>query len=112
MNLGWPDIGYSFLVGDDGAVYVGVGWKNIGSHSKPYNGRSFAASFIGDFGTTKPNNAALNAVKNLIQCGVNLGHITSKYRLYGHRDIKPTICPGDALYNEIKTWPHYSTVKL
>eukprot|EP00105_Crassostrea_gigas_P026932 XP_011448071.1 PREDICTED: peptidoglycan-recognition protein SC2-like isoform X3 [Crassostrea gigas] len=111
MNTkGWSDIGYSFLVGEDGAVYEGRGWNNVGAHTSGYNSQSFAAAVMGNFMTTKPNTAALNAVKNLIQCGVNLGHITSTYRLYGHRDVSTSSCPGDALYNEIKTWPDYSTV--
>ncbi|WAR05966.1 PGSC2-like protein, partial [Mya arenaria] len=69
---GWSDIGYSFLVGEDGNVYEG------------------------------------RAVKNLIACGIQLGKIRSTYRLYGHRDAGQTSCPGDRLYAEIQTWPHYS----
>lgn len=109
MNTkGWSDIGYSFLVGEDGAVYEGRGWNNVGAHTSGYNSKSFAAALIGDFTTTEPKTAALNAAKNLIKCGVKKGHITSTYRLFGHRDVSKTTCPGDALYDEIKKWPNYS----
>nr|XP_022289171.1 peptidoglycan-recognition protein SC2-like isoform X2 [Crassostrea virginica] len=107
---GWSDIGYSFLVGEDGAVYEGRGWNKVGAHTQGYNSRGLAASVMGNFMNRKPNTAALNAMKNLIQCGISRGYITSTYKLYGHRDVvSTTTCPGDALYQEIKTWPHYST---
>ena len=108
---GWSDIGYSFLVGQDGNIYEGRGWHHVGAHTQGYNSRGFAASVMGSFMHRKPNDAALNAIKNLIQCGVSHGYITSTYSLYGHRDVGSTNCPGDALYQEIRTWPHYSTHK-
>nr|XP_034328898.1 peptidoglycan-recognition protein SC2 isoform X1 [Crassostrea gigas] len=110
-SRGWSDVGYSFLVGEDGAVYEGRGWHHVGAHTQGYNSRGFAASVMGSFMHRKPNDAALNAIKNLIQCGISHGYITSSYHLYGHRDVGSTDCPGDALYHEIRTWPHYSFVK-
>lgn len=107
---GWSDIGYSFLVGEDGNVYEGRGWSNVGAHTFGQNSVAFAASMIGSFTSRLPNAQALAAVKGLIACGVQLGKITSDYRLYGHRDAGQTSCPGDALYNEIRTWPHYSYI--
>ena len=110
LTTGWSDIGYSFLVGEDGAVYEGRGWNKVGAHKQGYNILGLAASVLGNFMNGKPNAAALNAMKNLIQCGISRGYITSTYKLYGHRDVvSTTTCPGDALYQEIKTWPHYST---
>ncbi|XP_056006487.1 peptidoglycan-recognition protein SC2-like isoform X7 [Ostrea edulis] len=108
---GWSDIGYSFLVGEDGAVYEGRGWHHVGAHTQNYNSRGFGVSVMGNFMHRKPNNAALNAIKNLIQCGIDTGYVTSGYSLYGHRDVGTTDCPGDDLYNEIRTWSHYNTQK-
>ena len=47
------------------------------------------------------------AAKNLIACGQEKGTISASYKLYGHRDIKNTACPGIMLYNEIRKWPTY-----
>jgi len=107
---GWSDIGYSFLVGEDGNIYEGRGWTHVGSHTQNYNSKSFAASFMGSYMTSVPPTAALNAAKNLIACGISLGKIAPDYRLYGHRDAGTTDCPGDALYRVIQGWPHYSHV--
>ncbi|XP_052705678.1 peptidoglycan-recognition protein SC2-like [Crassostrea angulata] len=105
---GWNDIGYSFLVGQDGNVYEGRGWHHVGAHTQGYNSRGFAASFMGNFMTHLPNAASMNAVKALIACGVQKGYISPSYHLYGHRDVGSTECPGDQLYKEIQSWPHYS----
>lgn len=45
----------------------------------------------------------------LIAAGVELGYIKPDYKLVGHRQVRATECPGDALFNEIKTWDHYSS---
>lgn len=105
---GWSDIGYSFLVGQDGNIYEGRGWHHVGAHTQGYNSRGFAASFMGNFMTHLPNAASLTAVKHLIACGIQKGFISHSYHLYGHRDVGTTECPGDRLYHEIQSWPHYS----
>lgn len=45
----WNDIGYNFLIGEDGNVYEGRGWDVKGAHSRPYNGKSIGICVIGDF---------------------------------------------------------------
>ncbi len=64
---------------------------------------------IGDFSDHVPNTKALDALKQLIQCGVDNGKIRSDYILYGHRDVTATTCPGDKFYELIQTWPHYKS---
>lgn len=49
----------------------------------------------------------MQAIKDLIAQGVSLGRISSNYKLIGHRQAVATECPGNRLYDEIKTWPHY-----
>ena len=108
--LGWSDIGYSFLVGEDGNVYEGRGWDRVGAHTKGYNSRGLAISFIGSYTSHTPGTAALSAANHLISCCVSHGKLTSAYRLYGHRDAGSTSCPGDSLYSLIQGWSHYSHV--
>ncbi|CAC5407394.1 PGRP [Mytilus coruscus] len=106
-NHRWADIGYSFLVGEDGKIYEGRGWDQVGAHTLGYNSRGLAASFMGNFETHAPNSAALNAVKALIQCGISKGKVSQSYALFGHRDVSSSACPGTALYNVIKTWARF-----
>ncbi|KAH3885184.1 hypothetical protein DPMN_009175 [Dreissena polymorpha] len=111
----WYDIGYNFLVGEDGNVYEGRGWKHEGAseHSTGNTTKStltqtsILVSMIGNFEPRVPNAIALTALKNLIKCGVQQGNITESYRLYGHRNETNTSCPGTALYDYIQTLqPH------
>ena len=46
---GWNDIGYNFLVGEDGNVYEGRGWNIVGAHAPTYNFNSIGICVIGDF---------------------------------------------------------------
>ncbi|KAL4233783.1 hypothetical protein ACF0H5_008461 [Mactra antiquata] len=105
---GWSDIGYSFVVGEDGNIYEARGWDKVGAHTYGYNSVGLAICVIGDFTNRVPNDAALNAVKNLINCGLANGKLTSTYTLRGHRDMGATACPGQKLYDLIQSWPHYN----
>lgn len=105
----YDDIGYSFLIGEDGRVYEGRGWKVVGGHTYGYNSNSYAVSLIGNFKKRSPNAASMNTLKNFIACAVEKGFITYNYELFGHRQAACTDCPGDYLFNYIKGLPRYST---
>lgn len=107
---GWNDIGYNFVVGEDGNIYEGRGWDTMGAHAPTYNSRSVGICVIGDFSNRLPNEAALNAVKDLIQCGVSTNKLKEGYKLIGHRQsaASSTKCPGDAFYEEITQWSHWT----
>ncbi|XP_039366945.1 peptidoglycan-recognition protein SC2-like [Mauremys reevesii] len=103
----WPDIGYNFLIGEDGRVYEGRGWSTVGAHAKNWNHKSLGFSFLGNFSNRPPNAAALNAAQSLIQCAVKRGFLRRSYTLKGHRNVNPTSCPGNALYGVISRWPRF-----
>ncbi|XP_040298143.1 peptidoglycan recognition protein 1-like [Bufo bufo] len=106
-SRGWCDIGYNFLIGEDGAVYEGRGWTTHGSHALTYNPISVGISFIGSFGGRAPNAAALNAAKRLIACGVSKNFIRRAHTVKGHRNVMKTKCPGNSLYKIIQRWPGF-----
>ncbi|KAM3963895.1 peptidoglycan-recognition protein LB-like [Aphomia sociella] len=108
---GWSDIGYNFAVGGEGRVYEGRGWDAVGAHAVGYNSDSIGICLIGDWVATLPPQAQLEATKQLIAAGVELGYIHQNYRLIGHRQASATECPGDVLYREIMTWNQFSTTK-
>ena len=65
---------------------------------------------MGNFQNAQPTSSALSAAQNLIQCGVQLGKLSSSYALYGHRQARraSTVCPGNTLYRIIQGWGHYT----
>ncbi|XP_026314160.1 peptidoglycan-recognition protein LB-like [Hyposmocoma kahamanoa] len=105
---GWADIGYNFGIGSDGVVYEGRGWNVLGAHALHFNTVSIGICLIGDWIETVPPSVQLQSAKALIAHGVKKGHIMPKYKLVGHRQVRDTECPGEALYKVIQKWSHYA----
>ncbi|XP_067891832.1 peptidoglycan recognition protein 1-like [Heterodontus francisci] len=108
VTRGWCDIGYNFLIGEDGNIYEGRGWTKMGAHTRGYNHVSLGISIMGNFTSVAPNSHALNAAQSLIQCSASRGYLSSRYILKGHRQLRATECPGNKLYEIIKTWPRWA----
>ncbi|KAG8229829.1 hypothetical protein J437_LFUL008797 [Ladona fulva] len=114
-DRGWNDIGYSFCIGCNGITMEGRGWDSRGAHAPGYNERSIGICLIGDFRggctntlpTVLPDDGMLNAVQGLINYGIDIGKISANYTLMGHRQVRNTECPGDALFNLIQHWAHF-----
>jgi hypothetical protein len=47
--VGWSDIGYSFVVGEDGNVYEARGWDKVGAHTHNYNHNGIGMSYLVTF---------------------------------------------------------------
>ncbi|XP_056297892.1 peptidoglycan recognition protein 5 [Pseudoliparis swirei] len=95
---GFDDIGYNFLVGEDGTVYEGRGWGVVGAHAKGSNHDSVGIAFMGNFNVETPSTEALSSVKRLLQSGVRECFLIPKFSVVGHRDVGRTECPGGQLY--------------
>lgn len=52
----------------------------------------------------------LATTKALIAYSVENSYLSSNYKLLGHRQVRATECPGQRLYDEIRSWDHYSKV--
>uniref|UniRef100_A0A494BB01 Peptidoglycan recognition protein 2 n=1 Tax=Mus musculus TaxID=10090 RepID=A0A494BB01_MOUSE len=108
----WDDIGYSFVVGSDGYLYQGRGWHWVGAHTRGYNSRGFGVAFVGNYTGSLPNEAALNTVRDALpSCAIRAGLLRPDYKLLGHRQLVLTHCPGNALFNLLRTWPHFTEVE-
>ncbi|KAG9348290.1 hypothetical protein JZ751_002025 [Albula glossodonta] len=102
QKRGFSDIGYNFLIGEDGTVYEGRGWGVVGAHVKGNNHDSIGIAFMGNFNDESLSAAALSSARQLLQSGVSLGHLLPMYVLQGHRDLASTECPGTMLYEALK----------
>ncbi|KAL2712176.1 peptidoglycan recognition protein 3-like [Vespula squamosa] len=108
-DRGWFDLGYNFVIGEDGNVYEGRGWNKVGAHAPGYNFQSIGICIIGDFMDFLPNDVALRALNSLISCGISLGKIHHDYNLIGHRQARNTLCPGDTFYKYVMALPHWTS---
>ncbi|OTF70921.1 peptidoglycan recognition protein 1-like protein, partial [Euroglyphus maynei] len=73
-----------------------------GYHTEQWNDRSLGIAFIGDYDVQSPSTRALRALTHLLDCGVEQRVLDRYYRLQGHRDMRPTNCPGDYLYDSLR----------
>ena len=80
----------------------------MGAHTLNYNSTGYGFCFLGTFTNALPTVAARNAAKALIAEAAATGHLKKDYKLKGHRQVGNTDCPGTKLYNDIKTWAHFS----
>lgn len=95
---GWKDIGYNFLIDDQGKVYEGRGAGIVGGATRDYNQVSHAICLLGNFEVGPPTQEALGSLIKLIKWGMNKGLWGSL--ILGHKDVKPdTQCCGYYLYN-------------
>ncbi len=117
QTRGWRDVGYNFLIDRFGRIwegrYGGIGLPIVGAHTLDYNENSFAASAIGNYETTHPNAAMINAYARVYAWKLSLHGVRPKTRqsvagttfnaISGHRDAASTACPGRYLYAKIPT---------
>nr|XP_034830031.1 peptidoglycan recognition protein-like [Maniola hyperantus] len=103
---GFDDIAQSFVIGGNGKVYAGAGWK-VGAHTLRWNNKSISISFIGDFRDKLPTPEALKAAQDFLACSVNNKDLDEKYHLVGHLQLSATLSPGATLQTHIETWPHW-----
>lgn len=102
-RLGWADIGYHYLIGRDGLIYEGRPLHLQGAHTGGHNENNLGISMVGNFVHTLPSDKQLRSLKKL------LTHLYRKYglssrQLFGHRDFKPTECPGERLYRWLRNY--------
>lgn len=97
-----PDLGsrmpYTFLVFPSGRVYQGHSINRIGAHTAGHNSKSVGISLVGNYSTSGVTTAMFAAVVSLLRWGVEQKWWNYPTLNGGHRDTKPTQCPGNNAY--------------
>lgn len=122
--VGFGDIGYNYLIDPNGNIYEGRFGGNgvVAGHVNGYNIGSVGIAVLGRYQdyVDSENNAISShlvtpaikkSLENLIgwiaaNNDIDLNKITDFHGkniggLVGHRDLTPTICPGDELYKQL-----------
>lgn len=93
-NRGFAGIGYHYLIGIDGSVYVGRGLAYAGAHCKGHNANSIGVAYVGGIGhdgrpkdtrTHEQRVAMLELVERLAR--------TYKAEVHGHNEYSNKACP-------------------
>ena len=104
QSLGWSGIGYHYVIRKDGSIERGRPEWSVGAHAQGFNWNSIGIHLCGNFEYVEPTSAQIESASYLI------GYLCDKYGLIcnenhvkGHRDLMPTACPGEHLYEIIQT---------
>ena len=104
LMQGWSGIGYHYVIRKDGTIEEGRPEWAVGAHAQGYNWNSVGIHLCGNFEYAEPTQAQIESASYLI------GYLCDKYCLIptaetvkGHRDLMPTACPGQHLYEQMQT---------
>lgn len=109
-NRGWGDIGYHYLIDEDGRIYQGRqgGNRVVGGHAYCHNIGTLGIALLGNFDTEQPTQAQVKALQRLLGSLADLERIdlsapvtfhgkNFQSPVVGHRDLMSTACPGRIL---------------
>lgn len=109
-NRGWGDIGYHYVIDEEGNIYQGKSGGDyvVGGHAYCNNVGTIGIALMGNFSVQQPTVRQTNALQWLTDL------LATRYRLnpegqvvfhgkrlttvLGHRDLMATDCPGETLY--------------
>lgn len=101
---GWAGIGYHYVIRKDGTIEVGRPVWSVGAHAYGRNRDTVGIHVCGNFEIATPTEAQMNSLAELI------GYLCRRYDLQAskdvvmaHRDLMPTACCGQNLYDQMDT---------
>lgn len=62
----YGDVGYNFLIGQDGTIYEGRALKSEGAHVRGHNPGNIGIAFLGDYGDKPFNDAQIRSSAALV----------------------------------------------
>lgn len=104
---GWDELGYHFVIGNgtdsaNGQVEIGPRWpkQKWGAHAKTpdnrFNDYGIGICLVGNFQIERPTKQQLDSLARLVSYLMQTYRIPAS-NVVGHRDTKPTECPGSNL---------------
>ena len=116
---GWDDIGYNYLIAQNGTVFIGRDRQNLsvpyyniqGAHFCAKNANTAGICMIGDFTNLIPTDTSLSSLTTLLAYMFYEEQIkatdSSRHpipngdlikHIVGHREGCATVCPGDSIF--------------
>ncbi len=110
MTRSWGDIGYNFIIDQEGNVYEGRygGDGVVAGHAAGYNTGSVGIALLGNYEDSPVPGEMVQSLTDLIYEKAQVHDInpdgSSRFRdesmanILGHSDVASTACPGDYVY--------------
>lgn len=93
-------LSYSWAVHPSGVILQGQG-NRVGAHTAGRNSSEHGIVLIGNYETSRPSQAMLDAVAELLAHGHRQNWWRRATLLGGHNDVGATACPGRHAYSQI-----------
>lgn len=128
VTRGWGDIGYNFLVDKYGQIFEGRtgslaapgGSMPVAAHARGFNTGTLGISVLGDYSSVRAPDSVLATMADVIAWKFDAADIDMSTpsgmispgtnarpagqnlpRIYAHRDVGATTCPGNNIYARI-----------
>ncbi len=96
----WADIGYHFVVDRAGRVWEGRPIRYQGAHVRDNNEHNVGLMLLGNFNLQRPTDAQLESMGAMVRY-LRATYRVSLRRVYTHKEIRPTSCPGRYLQAKV-----------
>jgi hypothetical protein len=114
-NEGWPGLSYHFVITRNGNIYQINDYDDL-TWTDTENTNSLSVLVDGYFhdNIDKPTMEQLASMENLLThfCNDHPEFPAVRRDIYGHRDIVPTACCGDDLYNYVQEYKEFGEIKV
>lgn len=87
----FPGIGYHIVIEKDGTIFLTNNLDTQSYHCKEHNFKSIGICCLGNFEDEQMNEAQEHALMMLIW---TMGISFDGLKIYGHKNLKATLCPG------------------
>ncbi len=93
-NMGWPGIGYHFVIDPDGVIYLTNRLETVSYQAKGVNEDTVGIGFQGNFQTEIPTEAQVQAGAHLCAWLIQVLGLEMD-DIKGHKELMATACPGN-----------------
>jgi N-acetyl-anhydromuramyl-L-alanine amidase AmpD len=99
-NRNFGDIGYHFVIDPEGKVWQARSMAYDGAHVSGQNSSNVGVMILGNFESNQPSDGQISTMILMVNAMCERFGI-KKHRVFGHRDIGASLCPGRNLYEEV-----------
>jgi len=100
LRRNYGDIGYHFVVDYTGCVWEGRSLDYEGAHVSHHNDGNIGVMLLGNFERQQPSDRQLAGMGVLV-AALQADRRIARRRVYGHRDLGQSLCPGRHLYPHV-----------
>lgn len=97
---GWADIGYHYAIDPAGRIYACRPTSLQGAHVKFNNEQNLGVVVLGNFEQQRPTPEALRSLARFLADQMRVYRVPVD-RVYTHRELRPTLCPGRNLQQQV-----------